>query len=152
MVISCCQSAAENVTSFKQFEPKGLHCITDNQSSFIINMYMVVSCCQSASKIASRRWVFAAFVCQDQMLRLLLWVPSVVHVWNQNVGNWSQTEGIFRGCQQQTLIRWQRTCSFSPAHYPNASQSITFQLLCTNCKVLLSSINCWKKPAGYNFS
>jgi hypothetical protein len=91
MVISCCQSAAENVASFKQFEPKGLHCITDNQSSFIINMYMVVSCCQSASKIASKRQVYAsAFVSQDQMLRLLFWAPSVVHIWNQNLGNCSQ--------------------------------------------------------------
>jgi len=87
MVISCCQSPSENVTSFMQVEPKGLHCITDNQSLFIINMYMVVSCCQSASKIAPKRWVFAAFVSQDQMLRLLFWVPSVVQVCNQNLGN-----------------------------------------------------------------
>jgi hypothetical protein len=87
MVISCCESPSENVTSFKQFEPKGLRCITDNQSSFIINMYMVVSCCQSGSKIASKRWVFAAFVSQDQMLRLLFRVPSVVHICNQNLGN-----------------------------------------------------------------
>jgi hypothetical protein len=67
MMISCCRSAAENVTSFKQSEPKGLHCITDNQSSFIINM--VVSCCQSAPKIASKRQVllllFLKIKCSD---------------------------------------------------------------------------------------